>query len=173
MPKICKKKINDLNYIIKTPGQQREKRVCHINMIKEYFVRDDNDDSNVSTDGIVANIVNDSNNADVDVNDCMLDSSLKDKYQSARLKNSDYLANISDKLSHLSDTQRQEVIGLLKDNDQLFPDVPTKTTAAEHDVIITTTEPIRQHPYRLNPIKLKHLRDEIQYMLDNYGFYLG
>ena len=109
----------------------------------------------------------DSNNADVDVNDCMLDSSLKDKYQSARLKNSDYLANINDKLSHLSDTQRQEVIGLLKDNDQLFPDVPTKTTAAEHDVIITTTEPIRQHPYRLNPIKLKHLRDEIQYMLEN------
>ena len=63
------KKINDLNYVIKTPGQQREKRVCHINMIKEYFVRDNNDDSYVSTDGIVANIVNDSNNADVDVSE--------------------------------------------------------------------------------------------------------
>ena len=97
----------------------------------------------------------------------MLDKSVRDSYQSARLKNSDYLTNIEDKLSHMSDIQKAEVIGLLREYEALFPDVPTKTTAAEHDVIITTSEPIRQHPYRLNPIKLKYLRDEIQYMLDN------
>ena len=61
----------------------------------------------------------------------------------------------------MSDIQKAEVIGLLREYEALFPDVPTKTTAAEHDVIITTSEPIRQHPYRLNPIKLKYLRDEI------------
>ena len=41
-------------------------------------------------------------------------------------------------------------------------------TTAVHDVImINDSPPIKQHPYRLNPSKLKHLRDEVQYMLDN------
>ena len=166
-PYEVEKKMNDLNYVIKTPGQQKERRVCHVNMIKEYFDRNSDDNVNVHADGVVSNIVHDDNVTDIDVDDCMLDKSVRDSYQSARLKNSDYLTNIDDKLSHMSDIQKAEVIGLLRENEALFPDVPTKTTAAEHDVIITTSEPIRQHPYRLNPIKLKYLRDEIQYMLDN------
>ena len=166
-PYEVEKKMNDLNYVIKTPGQQKERRVCHVNMIKEYFDRNSDDNVNVHADGVVSNIVHDDNVTDIDVDDCMLDKSVRDSYQSARLKNSDYLTNIDDKLSHMSDIQKAEVIGLLREYEALFPDVPTKTTAAEHDVIVTTSEPIRQHPYRLNPIKLKYLRDEIQYMLDN------
>ena len=56
---------------------------------------------------------------------------------------------------------------LISDFEQLFPDVPTKTTAALHDAIVDNCQPIKQHPYRLNPIKLEHLRDEVKYMLDN------
>ena len=77
------------------------------------------------------------------------------------------MSNIDDKLSHLSDHQRTEVTSLISDFEQLFPDVPTKTTAALHDVIVDNCQPIKQHPYRLNPIKLEHLRDEVKYMLDN------
>ena len=159
-------KIKDLNYVVNTPGRRKERRVCHVNMIKEYLHRENNVDiitNNV--DGIVSNMINISEDV---TNDFTLDSSVKDNIQSARLKNSDYLANISDKLSHLNDIQKKEVISLIKDNEQLFPDVPTKTTAAVHDVVvINDSPPIKQHPYRLNPIKLKHLRDEVQYMLDN------
>ena len=61
----------------------------------------------------------------------------------------------------MSSIQKDKVICLLREYEEPFPDVQTKTTAAEHDVIITTNEPIRQHLYCLNPIKLKYLRGEI------------
>ena len=35
-PYVVDSKLNDLNYIILTPGQQKKKRVCHVNMLKEY-----------------------------------------------------------------------------------------------------------------------------------------
>ena len=175
-PYEVEEKINDLNYVIKTTGHQKERRVCHINMIKEYVVRETKINTDRAADGVVSNIMHThvsdciSNVSDIE-NDCATnvsdDVSVRDSIQSARLKNSDCLCKINDKLSHLSDTQKSEVISLLKDNMELFPDVPSKTTAAEHDVIITTDKPIKQHPYRLNPIKLKYLREEVQYMLDN------
>ena len=34
-------KISDVNYVVKTPGRRKEKRVCHVNMLKEYFDRSD------------------------------------------------------------------------------------------------------------------------------------
>ena len=34
------KKASDLNYIITTPDRHKEKQLCHINMLKEYAVRD-------------------------------------------------------------------------------------------------------------------------------------
>jgi hypothetical protein len=46
-------------------------------------------------------------------------------------------------------------------------DVPKKTTAACHDVIVGDEVPIKQHLYRLNPLKLQYLRSEVKYMVDN------
>jgi hypothetical protein len=28
-------KLSDVNYVVKTPGRHKEKRVCHINMLKD------------------------------------------------------------------------------------------------------------------------------------------
>ena len=35
-----------------------------------------------------------------------------------------------------------------------------------HDADVGNTSPIKQHLYRVNPIKLEKLRQEVQYMLD-------
>ena len=195
-PYVIDRKINDLNYVVNTPGRRKENRVCHINMIKEYFNRNNDSDkgnSNVSSDvrnnakdrsyskvsnddvNTIATLVQTRNDVVVVVDSCdvdvcdrdNLDSSVKENVQSAHLKNSDYLANLDQKLSHLSDTQKEEVTCLIRNYENLFPDVPTKSTAAEHDVVIMDSQPIKQHPYRLNPIKLEHMRKEIQYMLEN------
>ena len=53
--------MNDLNQVINTPRQQREKWVCLNNMIKEYFDRNSDNNVNVNDDGVVANIVHDDN----------------------------------------------------------------------------------------------------------------
>ncbi|KAJ8042080.1 hypothetical protein HOLleu_13062 [Holothuria leucospilota] len=43
----------------------------------------------------------------------------------------------------------------------------TRTNLIEHDVDVGDATPIKQHPYRVNPRKRQHLRDEVRYMLDH------
>ena len=50
--------------------------------------------------------------------------------------------------------------------EHLFPDNQTRTDQICHDVHIEGSKPIKQHPYRLNSMKLQCLRKEIQYFLD-------
>ena len=39
-PYTVDKKTSDLNYIINTPGRRKNKQMCHVNMLKQYFDRD-------------------------------------------------------------------------------------------------------------------------------------
>ena len=39
-PYCVKKKLNDVNYVISTPDRRKDERVCHVNMLKEYFERE-------------------------------------------------------------------------------------------------------------------------------------
>ena len=38
-PYTIEKKLSDLNYIVHTPGWRKQKQLCHINMLQEYFDR--------------------------------------------------------------------------------------------------------------------------------------
>ena len=55
----------------------------------------------------------------------------------------------------------------VQEYEHLFPDIPTKTDKIYHDVIVEDSKPIKQHPYRMNPLKQKHLKDEVKYLLEN------
>ena len=147
-------------------------------MIKEYFDRENaKNKSNTEINNAIstvthANVSIEKCNDVCDVSDIDgnndLDKTIRDNVQSAHLKNSDYLSNLDTKLSHLNASQKKQMSSLIRKYESLFPDVPTRTTAAVHDVVINDdARPIKQHPYRLNPIKLEHLRKEVQYMLDN------
>jgi len=48
----------------------------------------------------------------------------------------------------------------------LYSDVPSKTHLY-HDIDVGSHSPIKQHPYRINPLKHNQLREEISYMLEN------
>jgi len=56
---------------------------------------------------------------------------------------------------------------LIKDFSQLFPDTPGRTQIIYHDVDVGQGLPVKQHPYRVNPVKLKAIRNEVKYMLEN------
>lgn len=56
---------------------------------------------------------------------------------------------------------------LIQGYSHIFPDVPSKTTAAVHDVDIGDATPIKQAPYRVNPIKMLQMSEEIKFMLKN------
>ena len=92
---------------------------------------------------------------------------LEEVGKSPRLRNSDVLLNLGKKLSHLPEQEKMLIKSLLMKFVVLFPDVPGKTTLTSLDVDTGNVLPIKQHPYRVNPVKLMHMRNEVEYMLQN------
>ena len=74
-----------------------------------------------------------------------------------KLQSSDVLSNLDEKLGHLSDNVQCELKQLIREREDIFPDVPSRTNAADHDVDVGDHEPIKQHPYRVNPLKTEHI----------------
>ena len=79
----------------------------------------------------------------------------------SKLQNSDILKDLDKKLSHRDQIQRNELKILILEYEYLFLDIPTRTVQIYHDVDIEGSKPIKQHPYRMNPMKLQYLREEI------------
>ena len=153
-PYLVEKKENDLNYVIVTPDRRKNKQLCHVNMLKSYYERK----SGVQVVKAI-DVGSDNNIEDT--------TELFNLSESTKLHNSDVLRDIDAKLSHLSESQRRDVKALIQEYESLFPDVPSRTDRIAHDVEINDAPPIKQHPYRLNPTKQKHLEAEIEYLLKN------
>ena len=160
-PYTIDKKTSDLNYVINTPGRRKNKQMCHVNMLKEYFDRD----SSISKPITVVNTVpQESNVFEPEVNSNFID---KSDPGPSNLENSDILRNLNNKLSHLEPSRQEELKQLIHEYEHLFPDIPTKTDKIYHDVIVEDSKPIKQHPYRMNPLKQKYPQDEVKYLLEN------
>ena len=71
------------------------------------------------------------------------------------------LVTLNNRLGLESPTHSKDCVG------QVFPDVPSKTNLIEHDVDVGDSAPIKQHPYRVSPMKKELLDKEVQYMLKN------
>ena len=62
-PYSIEKKLSDLNYIVHTPGWRKQKHLCHINMLKEYFDRN----SSPTAINVVINVPSNENVEDFEV----------------------------------------------------------------------------------------------------------
>ena len=155
------KKTSDLNYIINTPGRRKNKQMCHINMLKEYFYRDSSISKPIT---VVKSVPQESNGSEPEVNSDFID---KSDPGPSKLENSDILRNLNNKLSHLEPSQQEELKQLIHEYEHLFPDIPTRTDKIYHDVIVEDSKPVKQHPFRMNPLKQKYLQDEVKYLLEN------
>ena len=92
---------------------------------------------------------------------------IKSDPASSKLQNSDILKDLDQKLSQIDPVQRKELKQLIHEYEHIFPDTPTRTNKIYHDVNVEDSQPVKQHPYRMNPTKQKYLKEEIQYLLDN------
>ena len=159
-PYTVDKKLSDVNYIVNTPGRRKQKQLCHINMLKKYIDRDSNVISSVNTVNSVPHEQNQMDSEDFNLE--------KSDPSSSKLQNSDILQNLDQKLSHLDSDKRLELKQLVLEYEHLFPDIPSRTDKIYHDVdIIEVSKPVKQHPYRMDPVKKQYLREEVQYLLDN------
>ena len=82
-----------------------------------------------------------------------------------KLSNSEVIVNIDSKLDGLAVEQKQQLKDLIQQYESIFPDVPNRTNAAVHDIDVGDSKPIKQHPYRVGPAKMKQMKEEIDYML--------
>ena len=87
--------------------------------------------------------------------------------QPMKLQNSQILNDLGTKLSHLPSVQRKELAEVITQYREVFPDIPSKTNLLEHDLDVGDSAPIKQHPYRVSPMKKELLDNEVQYMLKN------
>lgn len=151
-------KIDDLNYTVRTPDRRQKRQLCHVNMLKEYHERiNGNDQEKVA---VIAPVhENDSNKEGEIVHN--------DVGCSMKLQNSDIMNNLSSKLNHLTEDEQSELITLINDFKELFGDIPKCTNVIYHDVDVGDAVPVKQHPYRCNPVKLAMLQSEVSYMLQH------
>ena len=153
-PYMVKKKVSDVDYVVHTPDRKKKHQLCHINMIKQYNVRQSEKVAMTSV-GCETEIENE-READY----CEIGMNVK-------LQNSDVLDNMGEKLCHLTPEKQNDITALLNDYKGLCGDVPGRTTVIQHDVDVGDARPIKQHPYRMSPIRKEKLDAEIKYMMQN------
>ena len=162
------KKISDTNYLVKTPGRRKETQVCHINMLKAYHEKPKPElvtlnnrlglESPTHSKDCVGQVAEKEEDTESEVR-------LGNDQQPIKLQNSQILNDLSTKLSHLPSVQRKELAEVITQYREVFPDVPSKTNLIEHDVDVEDSAPIKQHPYRVSPMKKELFDKEVQYML--------
>jgi hypothetical protein len=102
-------KINNLNYIVKTPGRRKQNRVCHVNMLTPYLERKNECESKIAA--TLANVEGSQKAHDKpDVDQSFSFATLK---QPVKLNNSDISANLDSKMAHLTFDQREKLKNLV------------------------------------------------------------
>ena len=134
-PYIVTKRVGDVNYVIYMPDRRKIQRLCHINMLKSYYEAD-----YVACVATVAPVYGEQ---DTKVSEYSISTDNVMISGSCTLQNSDILANLAIKLSHLS---QQQVSSLLLEFVDLFSDTPGRTSCVDHDVEVIGATPIKQHP---------------------------
>ena len=117
-------------------------------MLKKYVDRDSSNDAQV-------NVISSVPQNQSEVN-CEEMNFHKTDPTCSKLQNSDLLKDLDKKLSHLDQIQRDELKILILEYEHLFPLIPTRTDQIYHDVNIEGSKPIKQHPYRMNSMKLQY-----------------
>ena len=161
------KKISDTNYLVRTPGRRKETQVCHINMLKAYHEKPKPELVTLNNKLGLENLMHGKDCVGLEAEkeeDSKSEVRLGNDQQPIKLQNSQILINLCTKLSHLPLVQRKELVEVINQYKEVFPDVPNKTNLIEHDVDVGDSAPIKQHPYRVSPMKKELLDKEVQYI---------
>ncbi|CAI9714967.1 Hypothetical predicted protein [Octopus vulgaris] len=129
-PYLIEKKFSDTDYIVQTPGCRKQKRLCHMNMIGKYHDR-----SKCVPPKVIAIDIPTDHNSDRLKEECR-HLKFEDSAEKAnpRLRKSEMLANIHEKIAQLTQEQQCQLSDLLREYLHLFPDVPWRTDLVSHDI---------------------------------------
>uniref|UniRef100_A0A1A8I1B8 Gypsy retrotransposon integrase-like protein 1 n=1 Tax=Nothobranchius kuhntae TaxID=321403 RepID=A0A1A8I1B8_NOTKU len=158
-PFVIHSKLNECNYVIKTPLMRKKTMVCHINRLKLFCVR------NPVIQPCLASTEVAPQKSEVSADDPVPWSPTPPI--TPRLCNSEALANLTSSLGHLASSQQKELSLLIHFLPKLFSDVPSQTPLITHDITLTDSVPVRLHPYRASPLKRDLMKAEVNYLLEH------
>ena len=117
-PYVIESKVNEVDYIVKTPDRRKSRQLCHINMLKEHVDRNDDNCVKPLCSVGLSNTSghDDTSEMKVDQND---NSDDKQHDYPMKLQNSDVLANLVEKLGHLSDNVQSELKQLIHEREYI------------------------------------------------------
>ncbi|XP_069176273.1 uncharacterized protein [Procambarus clarkii] len=73
------------------------------------------------------------------------------------------------KLTHVAEGHQSSLLQMIREYKPIFKDVPGLTSILRHDVELEEgVRPIKQHPYRLNPLKKRVVKEKVDYMLKHH-----
>ena len=124
--------MNDVDYLVYMPERCKKRRLCNINMLKKYYV----DSCTPSAPHTPLTVAITSNIAHGERATQDGERPIDEGFVGVivTLRNSDVLANLDKKLSHLSMEERNDVAELVQEFAYLFPDTPKRTKLIMHDV---------------------------------------
>ena len=166
-PYVIATKLSDTDYVVKTPERKRKSRVCHINMLKAYISRSDNESS--SSSSLVIPVASVSLDVSLSEYSPELDGLNQGSTSLSipRLPNSETLLTLPSKLVHLSNSEQADILHLIQKYRLLFSDTPSRTTVLKHDIDVGDHAPSKQNAYRANPSKRSIMKKETDYLSDN------
>jgi len=139
-------KLGPVDYLIDTPNRRKQKRVCHVNLLKLYRRRNEKQFLN-SAHTVPVNVATVVPENDVGVTIPEL-SDLKTSTPT-QTKN-----------EYLTQLQQTELDKLLSNYTDIFSDTPGKTSLATHNIaLVSDAKPVSLSPYRLHPEKAKLLQN--------------
>lgn len=151
------------NYLLNTPDRLKKVQVCHVNLLKAYVTPVPFLPVNVAGDMVDPNV----SETSVERSGVLeLENGPSRNILEGRLNNSNVFVNFYiGYLPHLCEPEKTDIINLISSFSSLFSDVHTQTHVIEHEIDVGMAQPIKQHPYRVNPIKRKLLQKEVDYLL--------
>ena len=115
--------------MVSTDDKRKQRQLCHINILREYYTREDDSVSNSAAPVALLTVTG----MNASPNDTEDDVDLLDDC-GVRLNDSQILANLKAKLGYLNHSQIAELKAVIPDSLKLFPDIQSRTNVAYHDV---------------------------------------
>ena len=154
-PYFVKTKIDDRNYVIRTPNRRKSTQLVHINLLKPYYSREPASDPERLP--------------------CAMISSKEKTLEPLPtanvwngFSNSEILQNLPEYLNDLDQTHKDDISSVLSSFSNVFSDSPGCCKMMAHDIILVPeTNPIRQPPYRTPHKKKELMKKEVDYLLEH------
>ena len=144
------RQVTPVDYEVSTPGRRQEKKIYHINLLKLW-----RQPSTPAVPNLLA-VIEEMPEDEQDLGPWYPDGESEDaEFDESKIQTPGLTAE-----------EREQLMEVVREFASVFSEVPGRTSAAEHVILVGDGVPIRQKPYRVPYSRRGQVKLEIQKMLD-------